>query len=471
MRYWLAGLFWIVLGTSSVWAQSSYEEGLVLLYHGNYQAATEKFKQDLHQFPGRPETYFGLGVCFFKLEQYKDAHQAYHNALKFVPEPQLSSRVRSGLGDLYFEMGQFSQAIQEYQKALTFEKNWHGARFKLAQAYLKESQYRNALNEAQYLIKHQPQFLPPLKLAGESAIRLNDYPMAQAYYQNYLSKMTEPDFDASQQLIALYRHEGLYPESVKEAHRLYQQYPHQPEVALIYGDSLLEMFYACSLQKVCQSYLDDSRDIYQRLVLQNPSEAGFARLAQTYKLDQDFLKAAYFYHKAAVEQPQSTYHLRALEMYFVAGDKEAYERTFETLPPEIKSKFQGIAPQKAFQNLLGNSLLSDYAKGQKMLKAHQSNWAKTLFLQARQSHADDWRPYFGLSQIYLQEGRLPEASGALRLAHLHHPASRELISQLANVYQKLNQKDALISLYKQALRTYPNSLNYQKEYLKWSQNP
>jgi len=90
----------------------------------------------------RRKSYFNIGLANYYLKQYREAEQAYRQAIKL--DPYNGADTYYALGINYRDWGQFDEEIQAYKHAIRLKPDYTAATSRLGQRYLQQKKYAEA---------------------------------------------------------------------------------------------------------------------------------------------------------------------------------------------------------------------------------------------------------------------------------------------------------------------------------------
>ncbi len=129
---------------TSAWADSvasKNREGNRLFESGKFQEAEKTYLDAQAQSPGRPEILYNLGNSLIKQKKYDQALQSLRQATSKAGKP-LEANTWYNIGDALFEMSDFKDAAQAYVQALKIDPADQDAKhnLELALRNLKQQQ-------------------------------------------------------------------------------------------------------------------------------------------------------------------------------------------------------------------------------------------------------------------------------------------------------------------------------------------
>ena len=124
---------------AEAWAQTGFcQEKL-----GHHAEAIDASKKAVSIRPSA-ESYFNLGLANYYLKQYKDAEQAYRQAIKL--DPYNAADAYFALGLTYRDGGQFDEEVQAYKHAIKLKPDYARAFDRLGQRYLQMKKFPEAID-------------------------------------------------------------------------------------------------------------------------------------------------------------------------------------------------------------------------------------------------------------------------------------------------------------------------------------
>jgi tetratricopeptide (TPR) repeat protein len=131
------------------WAQTGFcSEKL-----GRHAEAIEASRKAVGIRPSS-ESYFNIGLANYYLKQYREAEQAYRQAIKI--DPYNSADAYYALGINYRDWGQFDEEIQAYKHAIRLKPDYTAAYDRLGQRYLQQKKYAEAVDIFKQMSAQRP---------------------------------------------------------------------------------------------------------------------------------------------------------------------------------------------------------------------------------------------------------------------------------------------------------------------------
>ena len=96
----------------------------------------------------KARAYFQIGFCYSKLGFYKDAVEAFKQAIRIAPD---SANAHCNLGYAYDKLGFYKDAIEAYKQAIRIDPDYANAHGNLGRVYFLIGDRNSALNEYKIL--------------------------------------------------------------------------------------------------------------------------------------------------------------------------------------------------------------------------------------------------------------------------------------------------------------------------------
>lgn len=170
---------------AEAWAQSGFcNEKL-----GRHPEAIEASKKAVNLRPS-PESFFNIGLANYYLKQYRDAADAYRQAIKL--DPYNAADAHYALGLVYRDWGKADEEIQAYKQVIRLRPDYASAYERLGSRYLKSRKYPEAVEVFKQLMALRPADANAPNNLGEAYLetgRLNE--ALEAFRQ---ATRLKPDF-------------------------------------------------------------------------------------------------------------------------------------------------------------------------------------------------------------------------------------------------------------------------------------
>jgi len=170
---------------AEAWAQSGFcNEKL-----GRHAEAIEASKKAVSLRPSA-EIYFNIGLANFYLKQYRDAAEAYRQAIKL--DPYNAADAYYALGLVYRDWGKPDEEIQAYKQAIRLRPDYTVAYERLGSRYLRSKKFNEAVEVFRQISVLKPGDAVAPNNMGEAYFELNRFNDAcEAFRQSIRLK---PDF-------------------------------------------------------------------------------------------------------------------------------------------------------------------------------------------------------------------------------------------------------------------------------------
>lgn len=487
-----------------------YAEGLALMQQQAFGPALTALRRSTETQP-RSDNFFALGVALFRLQRLPEAWQAYQQALRYLPDPALKARIRSGLGDLHFATEDYASAISHYHAALDHEPRWNGARLRLATAYLRLERYSAALKITEQALAYAGPAPQPELHTLRSLIYLSQQQWQDAATElRALAEYPGYFVEAQQHLNWMYRFRKDYVSANALADELLQSHG-QPLIWQMAALTKLEYLNACELQLLpCapaqyQQLGEAAGEILSRWVLSTPDQPqAYYYLGLWAQQRLDWPAALQAYQRAAQLFPERLhYQFKHAEMRWTLGQRERAHTLLsalrfhssnwsegfkhyatESLPPgwqQAALQSEPADPQQLFwrgyqhwqhahsgRNSAWQTLLSEQgqapearlAEALQLLRSGSNSWIYALLKQAARERPDNWLSayYLGILQA---ENDCPAALPWLQRAYRQNPTALALHHALLRCLPP-EQQDAQL---RRSLQTFPDEDAFQQRYL------
>jgi len=122
---------------------------------GMYKEAIEAYKQAIKIDPDDAEAHFNLGVTYGDSGMYKEAIEAYKQAIRIDPN---LAEAHLGLGLTYNNSGMYKEAIEAYKQAIRIDPDYADAHNNLGVTYYESGKYKEAIEAFKQAIRIDPDF-------------------------------------------------------------------------------------------------------------------------------------------------------------------------------------------------------------------------------------------------------------------------------------------------------------------------
>ena len=170
---------------ADAWAQAGFcNEKL-----GKHGEALEASKKAVNIRPSA-ESYFNIGLASFYLKQYREAADAYRQAIKL--DPYNAADAHYALGLVYRDWGKADEEIQAYKQAIRLRPDYTSAYERLGARYMRSKKYTEAIEAFRQLIALKPGDAVAPNNMGEAYLELNKLNEALESFRQAIR--LKPDF-------------------------------------------------------------------------------------------------------------------------------------------------------------------------------------------------------------------------------------------------------------------------------------
>ena len=328
-----------------------------------------------------------------------------------------------------------SKAIEAYKKAYAIDPRSPIIGERLAEMYWKSQRVRDAVNEANEILKHDPNDLPTHRLLARiylrslgdingSGVQTEMVGKAIAEYSE-VHRLDPSDQEASLWLARLYR---LHNEPDRAEQVLQKMLQDDP------GNE-------AAVEQLTQLLLDDNKadeaiKLLEDMTAHSSSPTLFDLLGDAYTQTHDYAKAEKAYRKAVDLDPSELSHLRGLGQTLLSEEKY----------PEALAIYQKLADLMPDDSDVYLRIAQIYRE------LHQLDKAEENLLKARQYNPGSLEVLYNEAMIYESQGRYDEAIRVLSDAVTGVKAQSTVLP---------SRRRSLAVLYEQLGMLYRDVQNYQ----------
>lgn len=142
----------------------------------------------IDEHPEKVNNYYDLGSLLTRLQSYEQAEELFMKALGIFEKKNDRDAVNLlnyGLGNLYYTVGKVKSAIDYYNK-IDDPKLKADSYLMLAQSYMKEKQYKQAVAYGLTALELRPGDAAINQVLGDSFLALGEFEQARGYYDEIL---------------------------------------------------------------------------------------------------------------------------------------------------------------------------------------------------------------------------------------------------------------------------------------------
>jgi tetratricopeptide (TPR) repeat protein len=170
---------------AEAWAQSGFcNEKL-----GRHGEAIEASKRAVNLRPSA-ESYFNIGLASYYLKQYRDAADAYRQAIRL--DPYNAADAYYALGLVFRDWGKADDEIQAYKQAIRLRPDYTSAYERLGNRYFKSKKFSEAVEVFRQLAALKPGDAGPPNSLGETYLELGRKDEASEAFRQAIR--LKPDF-------------------------------------------------------------------------------------------------------------------------------------------------------------------------------------------------------------------------------------------------------------------------------------
>src|ERR1700757_2853348 len=331
-----------------------------------------------------------------------------------------------------------SKAIDAYKKAYAIDPQSPIIGERLAEMYWKAQRVREAVSEANEILKRDPNDLPTHRLLARiylrslgdinssngAGVQSESVGKAIAEYSE-VHRLDPTDQEASLWLSRLYR---LHNEPEKAEQVLRNMLKEDPD-----NEAAVEQLTQLLLD---ENKAEDAIQLLEGMTVHSTSATLFDLLGDAYTQTHDYTKAEAAYRKAADLDPSELSHLRGLGQTLLSEEKY----------PEALSVYQKLADLMPDDSDVYLRIAQIYRE------LHQLDKAEEYLLKARQYNPGSLEVMYNEAMIYESQGRYDEAIRVLSDAVTGVKAQSNVLP---------SRRRSLAILYQQLGMLYRDTQNYQ----------
>ena len=334
-----------------------------------------------------------------------------------------------------------SKAIEAYKKAYAIDPKSPIIGERLAEMYWKAQRVRDAVNEANEILKHEPNDLPTHRLLGRIYLRsLGDINGAGVQTEmvgkaiaeySEVYRLDPSDQEASLMLARLYRLHNEPDKAEQVLHRMLKDDPGNEAAVEQLTQVLLD-----------GNKADEAIQLLESMTEHSSSATLFDLLGDAYTQTHDYAKAEIAYRKAVDLDPSELSHLRGLGQTLLSEEK--YEDALS-----VYLKLADLMPDDSDVYLRIAQIYREL---------HQLDKAEENLLKARQYNPGSLEVLYNEAMIYESQGRYDDAIRVLSDAVTGVKAQSTVLPSrrrsLAILYQQLGMLYRDVQNYQAAVYTF-----------------
>lgn len=334
-----------------------------------------------------------------------------------------------------------TKAIDAYKKAYAIDPKSPIIGERLAEMYWKAQRIREAVNEANEILKQNPDDLATHRLLGRIYLRsLGDISGSGVQTEMVAKAITEyvqvhrldpGDQEASLWLARLYRLHNEPDKGEQVLRKMLEDDPGNEAAAEQLTQLLLD-----------ENKADEAIKLLEEMTAQSTSATLFDLLGDAYTQDHDYAKAEVAYRKAVDLDPTELNHLRGLGQTLLSEEKYADALT-------VYQKLTDLMPDDSDNYL---------RMAQIYRELHQLDKAEENLVKARQYNPGSLEVLFNEAMIYEAQGRYDDAIRVISDAITGVKAQSTVLPsnrrRLAVLYQELGTLYRDVQNYQAAIYTF-----------------
>ncbi|HKN25095.1 MAG TPA: tetratricopeptide repeat protein [Candidatus Acidoferrum sp.] len=329
-----------------------------------------------------------------------------------------------------------SKAIEAYKKAYALDPKSPIIGERLAEMYWKAQRVRDAVNEANEILKHEPNDLPTHRLLGRIYLRsLGDISGTAGVQSEVVAKaigeyaevhrLDPSDQDAALWLARLYRLHNEPDKAEQVLRKMLQDDPGNEGAVELLTQLLLE-----------GNKADEAIQLLEGMTAHSSSATVFDLLGDAYTQTHDYAKAEAAYRKAVEMDPTELSHLRGLGQTLLSEEKYSDALT-------VYQKLTDLMPDDS----------DNYLRiAQIYRELHQLDKAEENLVKARQYNPGSLEVLYNEAMIYEAQGRYDDAIRVL---------SDSITGVKSQSTVQPSRRRSLAILYQQLGMLYRDVQNYQ----------
>lgn len=141
---------------------------------GKYSEAIKKYKESISLNSDNPKAYYGLGLCYSKLNQFSNA---IDNFQKSIQQDKSFWKAYYGLGNAYLKINKFNEAINAYVAASKIE-NYYKIYYQIGYVYFKKNNHAKAAEYYKMAVDVKPNYDKGWLNLAASYLELKNYSAA-----------------------------------------------------------------------------------------------------------------------------------------------------------------------------------------------------------------------------------------------------------------------------------------------------
>ncbi|MHB8481119.1 MAG: tetratricopeptide repeat protein [Nitrospiria bacterium] len=408
-----------------------YLRGYLSELDNDLPGAYQEYKSALILDPKSSVLLYEIANVAVRLGDFQSAEEFIQSLLKIEPD-QLEGLVL--LGDIYVNQNKLDQAISAYQKAVVLKPDFQETYFEIASLYIREKKFPDAEKTISRMIALNPK--SPIGYYYMGRIFLEERKTKEALGQFRESLRRVPSYEPAWMGI------GLIYEAEGDHQKALQHYRKFLETA---GVNHREARYRIIQILIQDKSFSEAEKELEKLLSVDPNdiEANF-RLAVLLAEKKEYLKSIQLMNVVIDRRGNDPRLLDYLgTLYEANNDNPKAIETYQRVIEGDKTYTDGYIHLASLYVKMKN-----YEQGLKVLK------------EARGANPRKEDIYFSAEGwVYLQMERFDESLAAFRQAIKINPKSPDFHYNLGQVFDKMNQFEAMEKEMQKAIELEPNYVN------------
>ncbi len=427
--------------------------GIYYLKKGEYNRALDSFTAFIKNYPYAEEisfVYLNQAECFYQLGRIKDAFYSYKYVVDNFDDfshRQVLDKAYYGLGWCYLKKGDFKEAVRAFTNTAVFSEDEElslNSLLQIAHIYVQQKRFNDALKQYSKIIKRYPdnKFSDYIEFQkGKILMLLKKWEKAAEVFALFVERYPSSKFTASAlyYLGKSYFYQGRYSRASGVFRKFVEEYPLNdfcPSSYYFYGKSL-----------AMSNHYDDALNVF-RVILRKVKDKDVRKNA--------YLEMAEIYYKQGDYRKAKDVWIEFLESfstspqagiaYFYLGNTYEREHKFELAEHFYKKAQKYALPKEMYPHLiihLGIVYLmrGEYAEAEKLFLS---------YLDTSRYSSDEIKFY--LAEALVVQGKVNKALAIYKeLFHKDTSLSKRAMRRAAFILKEQKKYKAAEELFEKVL--------------------
>ncbi len=386
----------------------------------------------IDQYPENTDLRFELIKLEVAQNHADKAEQALKEIIDLDKDSAFAVKAQTQLARLYVATQRTSEAKALNTQILTVHPKETDAVVLRGEIALAERKISEAINDFRSVLADQPQNISVLKLLSAAHLQNNDPVLAKENLQKILA-IAPNDEAAAVELANVLVKTGDTEQAVQLIEAVVKEHP-KSKVALQGAYSIYS----------AQKEWDKTQDFAKRMQSAYPDEGvGFYLSGLAYQAQGKLDASVHAFEQALVKQSDAVEPMTQLVKGLLSLKQS--DKAISTLTTSLKQQPKNFV----FLNMLGSVYMND-----KKYEEAISAFNKASIIKP------EWSvPYHMIAVAYTALDKKADAIQALTLGVSHTKSNLEVVNDLATIYSSLGEHDKAISVYEEAYKVNPSSLD------------